>query len=208
MRLAAGCLGPGVPARDLHLSPEHAVLLDGVLVRAAALLDLPGVARAAAGRVAYHHLALARHGLVLAEGAWAETFLPHDNAPRFDAEAGTRPLPGPPCRPRRDALAPPPAPPAPPGPLRGHVERIVRDGARLRLEGWALDAAAPHRPVALEVRRDGAVLARLHANRWRADLERAGLGDGRCGFAAALCGEAAGLRVARIEDGMFLPGAV
>ena len=208
VRLAAGCLAPGVPARDLWLSPEHAVLLGGVLVRAVALLDRPGVARVPAGRITYHHLGLARHGLVLAEGAWAETFLPHETVIGFDAEAGTRPQPGPPCLPRVAALPPPPAAPAPrSGPLCGHLERIVRDGGLLRLEGWAFDRAVPERPVALEVRRDGTAVARVHANRWRADLDRAGLGDGRCGFALTLCGPAGGLRLARISDGCLLPHA-
>ncbi len=206
VRLAAGCLGAGVPARDLLLSPEHAVLLDGVLVRAIALLDRPGVARAPPGRVAYHHLGLARHGLVLAEGTWAETFMPPDADIRFDREAGIRPVPGPSCAPRVAALASPPvASRSRPGPLRGHLERIVPDGALLRLEGWALDAAAPLRPVALEVRRDATPLARVHANRWRADLDHAGLGDGRCGFALTLCGTAAGLHILRIGDGAPLP---
>jgi hypothetical protein len=205
VRLAAGCLGPATPARDLYLSPEHAVLLGGVLVRAVALLDRPGVVRAQAGRIAYHHLGLAPHGLVLAEGAWAETWLP-DGPARFDAEAGTRPPPGPSCLPRVAALPPPHLPPLPrPGRLLGHLERIAADGPRLRLEGWALDEAAPLRPVELEMVRRGVVLTRIHANLWRPDLDRARLGDGRCGFIATVANAAGGLLLYRCDDKTVLP---
>ena len=206
VRLAAGCLGPGRPARDLRLSPQHAVLHRRVLVPAVALLDLPGVSREQPGPVAYHHLGLTRHGLVLADGAWVETWQPHDPTVRFDREDGTRPPAGPPCRPRLAALLPPPSASAlPPGTLRGHVERIAAAGTRTVLEGWALDETAPRSPVMLEVVRGGQTIARLASNRWRADLDRAGLGDGRCGFAAALPGPAADIAVRRQSDGYLLP---
>lgn len=70
--------------RPLVLSRQHAVLIAGpggspALVRAGQLAHLgKGGFRVQAGRrsVRYHHLLLARHGLVRANGAWAETLWP------------------------------------------------------------------------------------------------------------------------------------
>ncbi|WGH78858.1 Hint domain-containing protein [Jannaschia ovalis] len=85
--IAAGALGPGRPARDLVVSPQHRVLVGGLgqmmalfagerLVAAKALTALPGV-RFMRGRraVDWVHLAFARHELILAEGCIAESLL-------------------------------------------------------------------------------------------------------------------------------------
>ncbi|PWK62747.1 Hint domain-containing protein [Roseicyclus mahoneyensis] len=86
-RLAAGALGPGLPQRDLWLSPQHRVLVRSriaermtgspeVLVAAKHLCALPGIAQSLRfAPVRYLHLRLDRHELVRAEGAWAETLL-------------------------------------------------------------------------------------------------------------------------------------
>lgn len=70
--------------RPLILSRQHAVLIAGpggvpALARAGQLAKLgKGAFRVQAGRrrVWYHHLLLARHGLVRANGAWVETLWP------------------------------------------------------------------------------------------------------------------------------------
>jgi len=92
--IEAGALADGVPARRLLLSPDHALLLDGVLVPAKYLLNWNTIRQdAGALPVSYHHLELARHGVVFAEGAPAESFLDtghrgiFDNAPPSDVIA-------------------------------------------------------------------------------------------------------------------------
>ncbi|AGT07723.1 Hint domain-containing protein [Paracoccus aminophilus] len=85
IRIRAGALGDGTPARDLSVSPQHRVLLrseiaarmfaaDEVLLAAKHLLGVPGieVARARDG-VSYFHLLFERHELVLSEGCWTES---------------------------------------------------------------------------------------------------------------------------------------
>ncbi len=83
VRIMAGALGAQLPTRDLLLSPCHAVLVDGVLIQAGALVNNRSIVREAAmpEQFTYYHIELADHALVLAEGVAAETFV--DNADRM-----------------------------------------------------------------------------------------------------------------------------
>lgn len=84
VRVEAGALAPRVPARNLFLSPDHALSLDGSLVPVHLLVNGASIRRIAFAAVTYHHLELARHGTVLAEGAAAESYLDTGNRGAFD----------------------------------------------------------------------------------------------------------------------------
>jgi hypothetical protein len=84
IRVRAGALGPGQPSRDLLLSPDHALFLDGLLVRARDLLNGATVVQEAAERITYFHVELDRHDVLFAEGAPAESFLDTGNRAAFD----------------------------------------------------------------------------------------------------------------------------
>jgi hypothetical protein len=86
IRIGAGALGDNTPARDLLVSPDHALLVDGLLVQAAALVDGLAVRHdpAPAPRFTWYHIELEDHALVLAEGAPAETYVDHVTRRRFD----------------------------------------------------------------------------------------------------------------------------
>ena len=83
VRVVTGAFGPGLPARDLVLSPEHALFLDDHLVPVQALVDGVSVIREAWERVTYHHVELDRHGVLLAKGVPAESYLDTGNRASF-----------------------------------------------------------------------------------------------------------------------------
>jgi hypothetical protein len=83
VRVQADAFGPGRPARDLWLSPDHAVFAGGALIPIRYLLNGASVAQQSVARVAYYHLELPRHDVVLAEGLPAESFLDTGNRAAF-----------------------------------------------------------------------------------------------------------------------------
>lgn len=88
VRVMAGAFGPGLPRRDLLLSPDHALLVDGALIPVRYLLNGASIvqtdARTGPVRVTYWHLELASHDVVLAEGLPAETYLDTGNRAAFE----------------------------------------------------------------------------------------------------------------------------
>ena len=88
IEIKAGALGNGQPATTLIVSPQHRMLLSGPLVQtmfcvpevlapAKALIGLPGIRVMQRKRqVTYHSLLCDRHEIIMANGAWSETFYP------------------------------------------------------------------------------------------------------------------------------------
>jgi hypothetical protein len=220
---APGALADGVPARAFTVSPGHGVCMGEVLVPAWRLVNGVSVTQPArVAQVSYLHIELTRHALLLADGAWSESYLNETPRAWFDNAAEYLALyPGPerrapPCLPRvedgvalralqlivdrRAGLA---TRAEVGGPLRGVVEHA---GHGICV-GWAQDAAAPEVPVTLLVMRGGEILQRAVANRYRADLRAAGLGSGCHGFALALPDGAGDIVLRRALDGAILPRA-
>jgi Hint domain len=84
VRVAAGTFGVDRPYRDLWLSPEHALFIDGVLVPVKHLIDGEWIVQAPVREVIYYHIELAQHDVLLAEGLPAESYLDTGDRACFD----------------------------------------------------------------------------------------------------------------------------
>ena len=80
IRIRRDAFGPGQPRRDLWVSPDHAIHVDGMLIAArllangASILPDPHIEHPH-----YFHVELARHAVLLAEGLRAESYLDTGN---------------------------------------------------------------------------------------------------------------------------------
>jgi len=91
IRIAPDALAPGVPSRDVLLSPDHALALSGFLVPVHRLVNGMTIHEdASRAMVAYYHIELDRHDLLLSEGLAVESYLDTGNRAMF--ENGGAPL--------------------------------------------------------------------------------------------------------------------
>ena len=89
VRFSAGSLGNGLPCRDLLVSPEHAMFLDGLLIPARCLVNGTTIAQEPGlQRVDYFHVELETHDVLLAEGAPSESFMDDDSRGMFHNASG------------------------------------------------------------------------------------------------------------------------
>jgi hypothetical protein len=203
IRFKAGSIADHVPARDLYVSPEHAMFLDGVLIPAHHLMNGVSILKVEGmEEVEYFHLEFDRHVVIFAEDAAAESFVDDDSRMLFhNADEYCRLYTDEPrgrftefCAPRVEAgaalealhrtLATRAARLLPDGTAtealarQGHLDRATR----MAIEGWAF-AGMDEGPVKLAILVNGAVVGQTVADRYRAGL---GFGDGHCSFRFAL----------------------
>lgn len=87
VKIGQGALGYGLPLRDMLVSPQHRMLIEGalpemlfgeaeVLVAATHLTALEGVSQMLTPGVTYIHLMFKRHEIISANGSWSESFQP------------------------------------------------------------------------------------------------------------------------------------
>jgi autotransporter passenger strand-loop-strand repeat protein len=88
VRICAGAFAPGLPERDLRVSPLHALYIDGHLIEARALINGATVIQETETRwVTYHHIELTEHDILLAEGLATESYLDTGSRHAFEGEA-------------------------------------------------------------------------------------------------------------------------
>jgi hypothetical protein len=198
--IKAGALDDNLPWRDLWISPHHAMYLGGVLIEARDLVNGVSIVQAERiDQVEYFHIELSSHDVIIAEGAFSESFMDDDSrnmfhnvheydalypdakrvaarycakrcADGYEVEAARRGIDA------RVGLRPAVA--EDPATLRGYVD-AVNVG---RIAGWAQNPQHPEAPVCLDIFAGGRLIGQTLANRFRDDLARAGIGSGKHSF--------------------------
>ncbi len=99
VEISADAFGPGLPRHAIRLSPDHAVLVDGVLIPIGRLCNGTTIRRIEVQSVTYYHVELDSHDILLAEGLPVESYLDagergnfinHDGAIRLIADFAPR----------------------------------------------------------------------------------------------------------------------
>jgi hypothetical protein len=84
VRVAAGAFGPGLPSRDLWLSPGHSIAWGGALIPIDLLVNGQSVAQIPRDRVEYWHVELDAQDVLISEGLPSESYLDCGNRTHFD----------------------------------------------------------------------------------------------------------------------------
>jgi O-antigen biosynthesis protein len=199
------------------------MFLNGLLIEAKDLINGVSIAQAErVDRVDYFHIELDSHDVILAEGAWSETFVDFDsrhvfqNAPEFallhpeqieqpmhyfaprvedgyELEKVRRLIAERYCSSKKDH----------PGDLRGSIDRVTERS----IEGWAQNVEFPEAPVCLDLLANGELIGQTLADRYREDLHSAGLGTGKHAFTFSMPDgplPTASIEVRRSMDGASL----
>ncbi len=86
IRISAGAFGQAGPERDLFVTGDHAIVVDGHLIHASALINGTTIVRTSAEdwqdtpSITYYNVELEEHAIIRAEGLEVESYV--DNVPR------------------------------------------------------------------------------------------------------------------------------
>ncbi|HTI81612.1 MAG TPA: Hint domain-containing protein [Acetobacteraceae bacterium] len=84
VRIRRGAFADGLPQRDLVVSPDHCLFIDGKLIPAKLLINGMTIVQELESRlVAYRHVELEQHAILLAEGLPTESYLDTGNRAYF-----------------------------------------------------------------------------------------------------------------------------
>jgi len=83
VRVCADAFGPGQPHRDLILSPNHALFVDGHFIAVRYLVNGATIRQERWDRITYYHVELEAHDVMLVDGMTAESFLDIGNRGAF-----------------------------------------------------------------------------------------------------------------------------
>jgi hypothetical protein len=211
-------IAPGIPARDLFVSPGHALCIDGVLIHAWRLINGVSITQVESlSTLTYFHIELDNHEIIFAENCLAETFMGESfrnqfqNAQEFsdlyqDSIEQTM------CLPRLDsgfalqaihgriAARAGIATAISNGPLQGYLDQFTPQ----YIAGWARTMDSDE-PICLDIRSGGHRIGRVLANIFRQDVRDAGFGSGVSGFEFTLpLGFAGPITIHRATDGATL----
>lgn len=84
IRVLRGAFAENVPCRDLVLSPDHCILVDGCLVPTKMLVNGSTIVRERWASITYFHVECESHSIIMAEGLTVETYLDTGNRATYE----------------------------------------------------------------------------------------------------------------------------
>jgi len=219
--ISKDAISDNMPARDLYLSPGHAVVINKKLIHAARLVNGKSILQDFnISEIDYYHIELEQHELILAESCPVETFMNEyfrnqfENSDEFYNLYPNQRAPDQPCLPqlfdgfelfdiqrRLRKRARLPEHKEDYGPLRGYIDVANHEFCR----GWAQSLSSPDVPVGLIVTVSGRYAGHVLANSYRKDLRDAGIGSGFHGFKLVFPSKIYGdIEVRRAIDGQSI----
>ncbi|MEM8554112.1 MAG: Hint domain-containing protein [Pseudomonadota bacterium] len=88
IRFSRGAIAPEVPCRDLTVTCDHGIIIDGVICHAGALVNGTTIRRLTLDelprRSVVYHVETQRHDIILADGVQSETFVDNVTRQSFD----------------------------------------------------------------------------------------------------------------------------
>jgi hypothetical protein len=90
VKVLTSAFGENIPARDLYLSPDHAVFINDVLVPVRLLINGESITQVKRTAITYYHVELPEHAIMLAEGLTVESYLDIGDRANFDGEETIR----------------------------------------------------------------------------------------------------------------------
>jgi hypothetical protein len=88
VRIEAHAFGFGQPARDLLVSPDHAIFSEGVFIPVKHLINGDTIRQIDTASVTYFHVELPQHNVILSEGLPSESYLDTGDRSSFAAPDG------------------------------------------------------------------------------------------------------------------------
>jgi len=84
--IKANAIADNIPCLDLYVSPDHALLVNGIFTNAFTLINGLSIyqVHSMPDKFEYYHIEMANHELVLAENVLAETFIDNVSRETFD----------------------------------------------------------------------------------------------------------------------------
>jgi hypothetical protein len=128
IRIRAHAFGCGTPQRDLLLSPDHAVFVEGVLIPVRHLINNATIVQEEVREVTYWHVEMDSHDVILADGLPCESYLDTGNRGHFENGGSKLMLHPDFARAARESGAC--APLVVDGPERAAVHRMLHEQAR------------------------------------------------------------------------------
>ena len=79
VKISKDAIEMGIPSQELHVSPNHAVYIEGLLINAGALVnDINIIQYSPSETFKYYHIELDSHELIIADGLPSESYLPQN----------------------------------------------------------------------------------------------------------------------------------